>query len=333
MSASASSVSLSSFNPKSLPLCVSRSSSILPPSLSFKLHSLSFSAVKCSSSPAQYPSRFVTHVAVSSDFEVEEDDMFADDGSPPQERSSFSADLKLFVGNLSFDVDSAQLAQLFESAGTVEMVEVIYDKVTGRSRGFGFVTMSSAAEVEAAAQQFNGYVRRLLLFFALLFIEYLCEFEGRPLRVNAGPPPPKREESFSRGPRSGGYGSERSSYGSERSGYGSQRSGRSGYGSERSSYGSGSGSGSGSSDRVYVGNLSWGVDDMALESLFSEQGKVVEARVIYDRDTGRSKGFGFVTLGSPQEVTRAISSLNGADLDGRQIRVSEAEARPPRRQF
>ncbi|KAL0662650.1 hypothetical protein Bca4012_099487 [Brassica carinata] len=318
MSASASSVSLSFFNPKSLPLCVSRSASVsvsvsvLPPSLSFKLHSLSFSAVKCSSSPAQYPSRFVTHVAVSSDFEVEEDDMFADDDSPPQERSSFSADLKLFVGNLSFDVDSAQLAQLFESAGTVEMVEVIYDKVTGRSRGFGFVTMSTAAEVEAAAQQFNGY-----------------EFEGRPLRVNAGPPPPKREESFSRGPRSGGYGSERSSYGSERSGYGSQRSGRSGYGSERSSYGSGSGS----SDRVYVGNLSWGVDDMALESLFSEQGKVVEARVIYDRDTGRSKGFGFVTLGSPQEVTRAINSLNGADLDGRQIRVSEAEARPPRRQF
>ncbi|CAF2058435.1 hypothetical protein HID58_071132 [Brassica napus] len=320
MSASASSVSLSFFNPKSLPLCVSRSASVsvsaLPPSLSFKLHSLSFSAVKCSSSPAQYPSRFVTHVAVSSDFEVEEDDMFADDDSPPQERSSFSADLKLFVGNLSFDVDSAQLAQLFESAGTVEMVEVIYDKATGRSRGFGFVTMSTAAEVEAAAQQFNGY-----------------EFEGRPLRVNAGPPPPKREESFSRGPRSGGYGSERSSYGSERSGYGSQRSGRSGYGSERSSYGSGSGSGSGSSDRVYVGNLSWGVDDMALESLFSQQGKVVEARVIYDRDTGRSKGFGFVTLGSPQEVTRAINSLNGADLDGRQIRVSEAEARPPRRQF
>ncbi|KAF8093763.1 hypothetical protein N665_0379s0047 [Sinapis alba] len=331
MSASASSVSLSSFNPKSLPLCVSRSSSVLPPSLSFKLHSFASSAVKCSS-PAQYPSRFVRHVAVSSDFEVEEDDMFADDDAPPQERSSsFSADLKLFVGNLSFNVDSAQLAQLFESAGNVEMVEVIYDKETGRSRGFGFVTMSSAAEAEAAAQQFNGY-----------------EFEGRPLRVNAGPPPPKREESFSRGPRSGGggYGSERSGrsgYGSERSGYGSQRSGSSGYGSDRSGYGSqrsgssgygsGSGSGSGSSDRVYVGNLSWGVDDMALESLFSKQGKVVEARVIYDRDSGRSKGFGFVTLGSPQEVTRAISSLNGADLDGRQIRVSEAEARPPRRQF
>ncbi|KAJ4895743.1 hypothetical protein Rs2_22537 [Raphanus sativus] len=288
MSASASSVSLSSFNPKSLPLCVSRSASILPPSLSFKLHSIfaSSAAVRCSS-PAQHSSRFARNVAVSSDFEVEEENMFTDgddDSSPPPPRggSSFSADLKLFVGNLSFDVDSAQLAQLFESAGTVEMVEVIYDKVTGRSRGFGFVTMSTASEVEAAAQQFNGY-----------------ELEGRALRVNAGPPPPKREESFSRGPRSGGYGSERG----------------------------------GGYDRVYVGNLSWGVDDTALESLFSEQGKVVEARVIYDRDTGRSKGFGFVTLGSPQEVTRAINSLNGADLDGRQIRVSEAEARPPRRQF
>uniref|UniRef100_A0A1J3DER0 29 kDa ribonucleoprotein, chloroplastic n=2 Tax=Noccaea caerulescens TaxID=107243 RepID=A0A1J3DER0_NOCCA len=325
MSASASSLSLTSFNPKSLPLCVSRSASlsVLPPSLSFKLHSdhlvsiFASSAVKFSA-PAEYPSRFVRNVAVSSDFEVEEDDMFGEDDSPPERNSSFSNDLKLFVGNLSFNVDSAQLAQLFESAGNVEMVEVIYDKVTGRSRGFGFVTMSTAAEVEAAAQQFNGY-----------------EFEGRPLRVNAGPPPPKREESFSRGPRSGGYGSERSSYGSERSGgYGSQRSERSGgYGSERSSYGSGSGSGSGSSDRIYVGNLSWGVDDSALESLFSEQGKVVEARVIYDRDTGRSKGFGFVTLGSAQEVQKAINSLNGADLDGRQIRVSEAEARPPRRQF
>ncbi|XP_010505299.1 PREDICTED: RNA-binding protein CP29B, chloroplastic-like [Camelina sativa] len=290
MAASASSLALSTFKPKSLPFCVSRpaSASLLPPSLSFKLNpesvSVSISA-KWSSS-----SRFVRNVAVSSDFEVEEDG-FADDDAPaaPQQEQSFSADLKLFVGNLPFNVDSAQLAQLFESAGNVEMVEVIYDKITGRSRGFGFVTMSSVSEVEAAAQQFNGY-----------------ELDGRPLRVNAGPPPPKREDGFSRGPRS--------SFGGSGSGYGG-------------------GSNAGSGNRVYVGNLSWGVDDMALESLFAEQGKVVEARVIYDRDSGRSKGFGFVTYNSSQEVQNAINSLNGADLDGRQIRVSEAEARPPRRQF
>ncbi|CAN8316814.1 unnamed protein product [Cochlearia groenlandica] len=276
-----------------LPFSVSRlaaaasSASLLPPSVSFKLNSdsiFSSSAAKWSGSSSSSASRFVVrNVAVTDDFEG--DGVFTDDAppSPPRQEQSFSADLKIFVGNLPFNVDSAQLAQLFESVGNVEMVEVIYDKITGRSRGFGFVTMSSVSEVEAAAQQFNGY-----------------ELDGRQLRVNAGPPPPKREDGFSRGPRS--------------------------------SFGGGSG-GAGSGNRVYVGNLSWGVDDMALESLFGEQGKVVEARVIYDRDTNRSKGFGFVTYNSAEEVQNAIRSLDGADLDGRQIRVSEAEARPPRRQF
>ena len=119
-----------------------------------------------------------------------------------------------------------------------------------------------------------------------VFVGCLQELDGRPLRVNAGPPPPKREDSFSRGPRS--------SFGSSGGGYG------------------GGGGGAGSGNRVYVGNLSWGVDDMALESLFGEQGKVVEARVIYDRDSGRSKGFGFVTYNSAQEVQNAIRTLDGA---------------------
>lgn len=66
-----------------------------------------------------------------------------------------------------------------------------------------------------------------------------------------------------------------------------------------------------STNRIYVGNLSWGVDDLALETLFSEQGKVTEARVIYDRETGRSRGFGFVTYNSAEEVNRAIESLDG----------------------
>uniref|UniRef100_A0A1J3FEA5 RNA-binding protein CP29B, chloroplastic n=1 Tax=Noccaea caerulescens TaxID=107243 RepID=A0A1J3FEA5_NOCCA len=294
MAASASSLALSTFNPKSLPFCVSRpaSASLLPPSVSFKLNSESVSVSIFASSAGKWnsaSSRFVRNVAVTEDFEVEEDGICADDAAPQEQ--SFSADLKLFVGNLPFNVDSAQLAQLFEGAGNVEMVEVIYDKVTGRSRGFGFVTMSSVSEVEAAAQQFNGY-----------------ELDGRPLRVNAGPPPPKREDGFSRGPRSS-------------------------FGSSGSGYGGGGGGSAGSGNRCYVGNLSWGVDDMALENLFGEQGKVVEARVIYDRDSGRSKGFGFVTYNSAKEVQNAIRTLNGADLDGRQIRVSEAEARPPRRQF
>ncbi|KAJ0088064.1 hypothetical protein Patl1_32109 [Pistacia atlantica] len=213
---SASSLVLPSLSPKTLSLY-----NPTPTSLSFfsssslKLHAKPIS-ISSSFVHSFQPSRFVRHVAISSEFDQEE--------------------------------------------------EVIYDKVTGRSRGFGFVTMSTIEEVEAAAQQFNGY-----------------ELEGRSLRVNFGPPPPRREESFSRGPRGGG----------------------------------GGGGGGGPSDggnRLYVGNLSWGVDDLALENLFSEQGKVVEARVVYDRESGRSRGFGFVTYSSAEEVGNAIESLDGVDV-------------------
>ncbi|KAI3849804.1 hypothetical protein MKW98_026718 [Papaver atlanticum] len=118
------------------------------------------------------------------------------------------------------------------------------------------------------------------------------EIGGRDIRVNYGAAPPK-EDFQSRGPRDGGGGSD-------------------------------------SSKRLYVGNLSWNVDDQALESLFSEKGKVLEARVVYDRETGRSRGFGFVTYGSTEDLNNALSSLNGVDLDGRNIRVSVAEERPRR---
>ncbi|KAK8662116.1 hypothetical protein V6N13_091704 [Hibiscus sabdariffa] len=86
------------------------------------------------------------------------------------------------------------------------------------------------------------------------------------------------------------------------------------------------------SNRVHVGNLPWGVDELALETLFSEQGKVVEAKVVYDKKSGRSRGFGFVTYSSPEEADSAIKTFDGVELDGRPIRASVAESRP-RRQF
>lgn len=63
--------------------------------------------------------------------------------------------------------------------------------------------------------------------------------------------------------------------------------------------------------RVYVGNLAWQVDDARLEQVFSEHGKVVDARVVYDRESGRSRGFGFVTMSSQTEVDDAIAALDG----------------------
>ena len=82
------------------------------------------------------------------------------------------------------------------------------------------------------------------------------------------------------------------------------------------------------SKRLYVGNLSWNVRDEDLREVFQGDGRqVVDARVITDRDTGRSRGFGFVEFASSEEGQAAIQALDGADLDGRPMRVNEAQER------
>ena len=77
-------------------------------------------------------------------------------------------------------------------------------------------------------------------------------------------------------------------------------------------------------NKLFVGNLSWGVDDAQLKDFFSSIGTVVEAVVIKDRIKNRSKGFGFVKMSTPEEAQRAIDELNGKELDGRPVNVSEA---------
>lgn len=99
------------------------------------------------------------------------------------------------------------------------------------------------------------------------------ELDGRSLRVNYGPPPPKRDDSSFRGSRNA--------------------------------------SRFDNPNRIHVSNLAWGVDDLTLENLFREHGNVVEAKVVYDRESGRSRGFGFITYNSAEEVNNAIQSLDG----------------------
>ncbi|KAF3438659.1 hypothetical protein FNV43_RR21423 [Rhamnella rubrinervis] len=184
---------------------------------------------------------------------------------PPEEA-------KIFVGNLPYDVDSERLAMLFEKAGTVEIAEVIYNRETDQSRGFGFVTMSTVEEAEKAVEMFNRY-----------------DIEGRLLTVNKAAPRGTRAE---RPPRVFEP-----------------------------------------AFRIYVGNLPWDVDNARLEQVFSEHGKVVDARVLFDRETGRSRGFGFVTMSNETEMNDAIAALDGESLDGRAIRVNVAEERPRRSSF
>ena len=178
---------------------------------------------------------------------------------------------KIFVGNLPFDIDSENLASLFGQAGTVEVAEVIYNRATDRSRGFGFVTMSTLEELKKAVEMFSGY-----------------ELNGRVLTVNKAAPKGAQPERPPRPPQS---------------------------------------------FRVYVGNLPWDVDNSRLEQIFSEHGKVEDARVVYDRETGRSRGFGFVTMSSETDMNDAIAALDGQSLDGRAIRVNVAQDRPSRSSF
>ena len=82
--------------------------------------------------------------------------------------------------------------------------------------------------------------------------------------------------------------------------------------------------------KLYVGNLSYQVDSSELEQLFSPHGQVVSAQIINDRDTGRSKGFGFVEMSSDQEAQAAITALNGQQHNGRALTVNEARPREER---
>jgi len=79
--------------------------------------------------------------------------------------------------------------------------------------------------------------------------------------------------------------------------------------------------------KVYVGNLSWNTNDDSLKTAFSEFGNVVDSIVMKDRETGRSRGFGFVTFNSSEEADAAINGLNDQDLDGRRLKVNLANAR------
>ena len=82
--------------------------------------------------------------------------------------------------------------------------------------------------------------------------------------------------------------------------------------------------------KLYVGNLSYGVDSSQLQELFSPHGSVQSAEVIADRETGRSKGFGFVEMGTDEEAQACIQALNGQQYDGRALTVNEAKPKENR---
>lgn len=84
------------------------------------------------------------------------------------------------------------------------------------------------------------------------------------------------------------------------------------------------------SKKLFVGSLPWSIDDAGLASLFAQAGTVVSAQVIKDRETGRSRGFGFVEMSTEEEAQNAVKNLNGSDIEGRKIVVNIARPREDR---
>ena len=80
--------------------------------------------------------------------------------------------------------------------------------------------------------------------------------------------------------------------------------------------------------KLFVGGLSWGTNDDTLREAFSRFGSISEARVIMDRETGRSRGFGFITFDDDHDAVNAMNEMNGKEIDGRSIKVNEAQEKP-----
>lgn len=203
----------------------------------------------------------------------------------------------LFVGRLSWDTKEPQLRAAFEEFGEVTNARVITDRDTGRSRGFAFVTFANSESAERAVDEMNGVM-----------------LDGREIVVR---------EAEDKGPRGGAGGGNRDRAG----GRGAPRrdGGRGPRRDARSQGGSYSGG-----NTLFVGSLSWDTKEPQLRSAFEEFGDINEARVITDRDTGRSRGFAFVTFENADSAERAVREMNGAMLDGREIVVNEAKERQPR---
>ena len=80
--------------------------------------------------------------------------------------------------------------------------------------------------------------------------------------------------------------------------------------------------------KLFVGGISWNTSEASLREVFEQFGEVAEATIVMDRDTGRSRGFGFVTYNEEADALKALEQLNGTELDGRTIRVDQANERP-----
>ncbi|XP_027350826.1 33 kDa ribonucleoprotein, chloroplastic [Abrus precatorius] len=220
----------------------------------------------------------VAQDSTESQEEESEPQTFENPQQEEEQRVSDSNDAgRLYVGNLPFSMTNSQLAEIFGEAGTVMSVEIVYDRVTDRSRGFAFVTMGRVEDAKEAIGMFDG-----------------SQVGGRTVKVNF-PEVPKGGERLVMRPKI--------------------RNNYRGFVD--------------SPHKIYAGNLGWGLTSQGLTEAFAEQPGLLSAKVIYERDSGRSRGFGFVSFETAEDAAAALEVMNGVDVQGRPLRLNLAEARAP----
>ncbi|XP_052626771.1 33 kDa ribonucleoprotein, chloroplastic [Lactuca sativa] len=194
---------------------------------------------------------------------------------PNQSQRGWGKAGRLYIRNLPYAITSAELSQIFVEAGDVISVEIVYDSVTDRSRGFTFITMASVQEPKEAIRMFNG-----------------SQISGRTVKVNF-PEVPRGGEREVMGPNI-------------------RSSNRDFIGIPH---------------KIYADNLSWIITSKKLKDTFDEQPGFLSAMVIYEKQSGKSQGFGFVTFSSPEAAEYALNAMNGLEVEGRPLRLNLAEGK------
>ncbi|XP_072356692.1 uncharacterized protein [Scyliorhinus torazame] len=268
---------------------------------------------------------------------------------------------KLFVGGLNFDTDEQGLEDVFSKYGQIAEVRVIKDKDTMTSRGFGFITFENPDDAKDALQAMNGKS----LDGRQIRVGHAEKKSGGGSRGYGGSRGGGGYGGYGggsygsggySGSRRGGGGWDRDRSSGNRYDSGDRDSYSGGYKSQGGYYGGGGGGGSYGSrsyrdydsapfstpaashtqvrskpatmtedGKLFVGGLNFDTDEQSLEDVFSKYGQIAEVRVIKDKDTMTSRGFGFITFENPDDAKDALQAMNGKSLDGRQIRVGHAE--------
>eukprot|EP00475_Leptophrys_vorax_P022612 TRINITY_DN3081_c0_g1_i1.p1 TRINITY_DN3081_c0_g1~~TRINITY_DN3081_c0_g1_i1.p1 ORF type:complete len:224 (-),score=78.30 TRINITY_DN3081_c0_g1_i1:192-863(-) len=214
----------------------------------------------------------------------------------------------VYVGGVSYDASEQDVSEHFSKCGEVVSVRMPTFPDSGRSKGIAFVEFADKAGSDAALDMSDS------------------EFMGRNIKVDVA-----RGKSDRNDRRGGGRDRSQERYG------GGSKYGSSSYGGSSSSYGNRGGQErrnrspaprqkSEPSDSVFIGNLSFQATERDLEDTFADCGRIVSVRIPNDRNSGRPKGFGYITFDSEASASKALS-LSGTDVAGRSVRVDYAASR------